>query len=53
MWIIFGMPEIDPTTSTVYNSVAIVSPDGTAIPYRKINTALDEPLWSEQFFKIF
>jgi len=47
MWIIFGMPEIDPTTSTVYNSVAIVSPDGTAIPYRKINTALDEPLWSE------
>lgn len=47
MWIIFGMPEIDPATSLVYNSVAIVGPDGSTISYRKINTALDEPLWCE------
>jgi predicted amidohydrolase len=47
MWVVFGMPERDPTTSAVYNSVAIVGPDGTTISYRKINTALDEPLWCE------
>ena len=48
IWIVLGVPEKDASTSIVYNSAAVIRPDGKMLAYKKINTVLDEPLWAEQ-----
>ncbi len=46
MYIIFGLPEKDKKDETkIYNSAAILSPDGTIASYQKIHPVGDEPNW--------
>lgn len=47
MYAVFGMPERSRTDKeTVYNSAAIVSPDGSARSYRKMHLSASEGQWS-------
>lgn len=47
MFAVFGMPEKDKSDpSIIYNSAAIVGPDGTADTYRKIHLPFTEADWS-------
>lgn len=45
MYVVFGMPERD--GDKVYNSAAIIYPDGKAESYRKIHLPFDEAGWAE------
>ena len=44
MYIIVGMPEI--ADGAVYNSAAIIYPDGSTVSYRKIHLPFDENEWA-------
>lgn len=44
MYIIFGMPEKD--GEEVYNSAAIIRPDGMTQTYRKLHLPFDEATWA-------
>lgn len=44
MYIVFGMPE--KADDTVYNSAAIIEPDGKTTSYRKIHLPFDEASWA-------
>lgn len=46
MYIVFGMPERD--GDKVYNSAAILHPDGQTECYRKIHLPFDEAGWAER-----
>lgn len=47
MYIVVGMAEKDPEDAAkVYNSAAIIYPDGRMDSYRKIHLPADEPEWS-------
>ncbi len=47
MFVIFGMPEKDmKNPDTVYNSAAIIYPDGEVESYRKIHLPFDEKEWA-------
>lgn len=47
MYVIFGMPEKDmKNPDTVYNSAAIIYPDGEIEAYRKIHLPFDEKEWA-------
>lgn len=47
MYIVVGMAEKDPDDeSKIYNSAAIIYPDGKMDSYRKIHLPADEPDWS-------
>ncbi|MGM9993168.1 MAG: carbon-nitrogen hydrolase family protein [Candidatus Avigastranaerophilus sp.] len=47
MYVIFGMPEKDmKNPDTVYNSAAIIYPDGEVESYRKIHLPFDEKEWA-------
>lgn len=45
MYIVFGMPEKE--NDAVYNSAAIIEPDGKTYAYRKIHLPFDEAEWAE------
>jgi len=45
MHVVFGMPEL--AEGTVYNSAAIVTPEGKASSYRKLHLPFDEATWAE------
>lgn len=47
MYIVFGMSEKD-NSGKVFNSAAIVSPDGEISSYRKIHLPFDEKEWAEK-----
>lgn len=47
LYVLFGMPEKD-AEGTVFNSAAIVCPDGSAKTYRKIHLPFDEANWAER-----
>ena len=46
MYIVFGMPEL--CDGKVYNSAAIIYPDGKTDSYRKIHLPFDEKEWAEK-----
>ena len=46
MYIVFGMPEKD--GEKIYNSAAVIYPDGHAESYRKIHLPFDEKEWAEK-----
>lgn len=46
LYVIFGMPERDAASGAVYNSAAIVPPDGSAKAYRKLHLPFDEAEWA-------
>lgn len=47
MYAVFGMPERDPEDAqTLYNSVAILGPEGVIGSYRKMHCYGDENLWA-------
>lgn len=47
MYIVFGMPEKDSTNEEIiYNSAAIIYPDGRTESYRKIHLPFDEVEWA-------
>lgn len=46
MYIVFGMPEKE--NNKVYNSAAIIYPDGKVDSYRKIHLPFDEKEWADK-----
>lgn len=47
MYVVFGMAELDAEDQkTVYNSAAIIHPDGTAEAYRKLHLPFTEGNWA-------
>jgi len=47
MYVIFGMPERDSKSpNIIYNSAAIIEPDGKTSSYRKIHLPFDEADWA-------
>ncbi len=44
MYVVFGMPEKE--KDTIYNSAAIIYPDGKIDSYRKIHLPFDEKEWA-------
>lgn len=49
MFVVFGMPEKD--NEKIYNSAAIIYPDGTTDVYRKIHLPFDEKEWADNSFE--
>ena len=45
LYVVFGMPER--ANGTVYNSAAIIEPNGKTYAYRKIHLPFDESSWAE------
>lgn len=45
MYVVYGLPERDPSNDTVYNAAAIISPSGVEGTYRKINPIEPETSW--------
>jgi 5-aminopentanamidase len=46
--IVWGVPEKDPGTDKLYNSQALVFPDGRYASYRKINRFGQDWIWAEE-----
>lgn len=54
VYAVFGMPERDPKDpSTIYNSVAVFSPEGLVGSYRKMHLPYPEPHWATRGDKPF
>ncbi len=54
MYCVMGMPERDPEDpSTIYNALAVISPDGTIKSYRKMQLPPPEPNWATRGDKPF
>ena len=45
LYVLFGMPER--VGAKVYNTLAVCTPEGKSIAYRKLHLALSEPHWAE------
>jgi predicted amidohydrolase len=48
--VMFGMPELDKKTKTIYNSAVLVSPNGKAQVYRKLHLATFGPFEEQLYF---
>ncbi len=49
VYAMFGMPEcVDENRDVIYNSVAIVTPEGNTLCYRKVHLPLSEPNWASR-----
>jgi predicted amidohydrolase len=48
VYIVAGMPEVDPVTDMYYNAAVFVGPDGLIGKYRKNNLFLLESAWAAQ-----
>ncbi|MTH95378.1 nitrilase-related carbon-nitrogen hydrolase [Roseibium sp. RKSG952] len=48
VYIVVGMPEVDPSTGNYYNSAFLMGPDGLIGKYRKNNLFLLESEWAAQ-----
>lgn len=47
VYVLFGMPEcIDEKREIIYNSIAILTPEGKTMHYRKLHLPLSEPNWA-------
>jgi predicted amidohydrolase len=46
IWVVLGMPEVDPRTGLYYNAAALVGPDGLAGRYRKTHPYITEVRWA-------
>lgn len=47
IYVVFGLPELDPTTGLFYNSAALVGPTGVIGVYRKRNNLLESAYTAE------
>ena len=48
LWVVIGMPELDPGTGKFYDAAAIIPPSGEAFGFRKLHTVSREPLWASE-----
>ena len=47
VYVLYGMPEcIDDKREIIYNSIAVLTPEGETIHYRKLHLPLNEPNWA-------
>lgn len=47
VYVLFGMPEcVDEKREVIYNSIAILTPEGETLHYRKLHLPLNEPNWA-------
>lgn len=47
VYLVIGLPEVDPTTGFYYNTAALVGPRGFVGKYRKIHSYVDEVRWAK------
>lgn len=48
VYIVVGMPEVDPETDYYYNTAVLVGPDGVVGKHRKTHPYIAEPKWARQ-----
>ncbi|MCQ0988698.1 nitrilase-related carbon-nitrogen hydrolase [Jiella marina] len=46
VFIVIGMPEIDPATDLYYNSAVLIGPEGVVGVHRKTHPYISEPKWA-------
>lgn len=46
LYIVIGLPEVDPATQIYYNTAALVGPEGYLGKYRKTHSFIDETRWA-------
>ena len=46
VFVVIGMPEIDPATGLYYNSAVLIGPDGVVGTHRKTHPYISEPKWA-------
>lgn len=46
IYVVVGMPEVDPATGAFYNAAALVGPQGYIGTYRKTHSFIDETRWA-------
>ncbi|MBO0662471.1 amidohydrolase [Jiella sp. MQZ9-1] len=46
VFIVIGMPEVDPTTDLYYNAAVLIGPDGVVGTHRKTHPYISEPKWA-------
>lgn len=46
VWLVVGLPEVDPDLGTLHNSCVLVAPDGLQGVYRKLHPFLADPFWA-------
>ncbi|ORE95174.1 putative nitrilase/cyanide hydratase family protein [Aurantimonas sp. 22II-16-19i] len=46
VFVVIGMPEVDPATDLYYNSAVLIGPDGVVGTHRKTHPYISEPKWA-------
>lgn len=46
VYIVIGLPEIDPSTELYYNSAVLIGPEGVVGTHRKTHPYISEPKWA-------
>ncbi|MCE7030544.1 nitrilase-related carbon-nitrogen hydrolase [Jiella avicenniae] len=46
VFLVVGMPEVDPATDLYYNSAVLIGPDGVVGTHRKTHPYISEPKWA-------
>jgi predicted amidohydrolase len=46
VWVVIGMPEVDPATNLYYNTAVLIGPEGVVGRHRKTHPYISEPKWA-------
>lgn len=47
IYVVVGLPEVDPATEIYYNTAALIGPEGLVGKYRKLHSFIDETRWAK------
>lgn len=47
VYVVIGLPEVDPATGIYYNTAALIGPEGFIGKYRKLHAYIDETRWAK------